>query len=244
MPVSASGAGLGSPGRLAIGEQLLRRRRAQPATHHCVQPYSGIPATLDASAGGAVEQLTSVEICAGAGGQALGLEQAGFAHQGVVELDADACRTLWRNKAARWTIIQADVAEVDGRKFAQVDLLAGGLPCPPFSIAGKQRGHHDERDLFPHALRLAEQISPRAVLLENVPGLAAAPVRQLPRSGSSQAAWPGLSDMVAPDAGQPARRPPAAAPVRAGGDQIAVGGLVRLARAVAGAARHGRRGAR
>ena len=121
-----------------------------------------------------MEQLTSVEICAGAGGQALGLEQAGFAHRGVVELDADACRTLWRNKAGRWAIIQADVAEVDGRKFASVDLLAGGLPCPPFSIAGKQRGHHAERDLFPHALRLAGQISPRAVLLENVPGLAAA----------------------------------------------------------------------
>jgi len=122
-------------------------------------------------AAGAMPGLTSLEICAGAGGQALGLEQAGFAHQGVVELDGDACQTLRRNRT-RWAVIQADLAEVDGRGFRHVDLLAGGLPCPPFSIAGKQLGRHDDRDLFPQALRLAEQISPRAVLLENVPGLA------------------------------------------------------------------------
>jgi DNA (cytosine-5)-methyltransferase 1 len=117
-------------------------------------------------------ELTSLELCAGAGGQALGLEQAGFAHQGVVELDADACQTLRRNRTTRWPVIQADLAEVDGCVCPGVDLLAGGLPCPPFSIAGKQLGRHDERDLFPHALRLAEQINPRAIMLENVPGLA------------------------------------------------------------------------
>jgi DNA (cytosine-5)-methyltransferase 1 len=126
----------------------------------------------DTSAEDAMEQLTSVELCAGAGGQALGLERAGFAHQGLVELDADACQTLRRNRAGRWPVIQADLAEVDGRVFGRVDLLAGGLPCPPFTVAGKQLGQRDERDLFPQALRLAEQISPRAVLLENVPGLA------------------------------------------------------------------------
>jgi DNA (cytosine-5)-methyltransferase 1 len=98
------------------------------------------------------------------------LELAGFAQ---VELDADACQTLRRNRATRWTVIQADLADVDSRAFRRIDLLAGSLPCPPFSVAGKQLGQHDERDLFPHALRLAEQISPRAVLLENVPGLVA-----------------------------------------------------------------------
>jgi len=121
----------------------------------------------------AVAQLSSVEICAGAGGQALGLEQAGFAHQGLVELDADACQTLRRNRGAQWTVIRADLAKVDGRAFAHADLLSGGVPCPPFSVAGKQLGSQDERDLFPQALRLIEQASPRAVLLENVPGLAA-----------------------------------------------------------------------
>jgi DNA (cytosine-5)-methyltransferase 1 len=121
----------------------------------------------------AAGQLSSVEICAGAGGQALGLEQAGFAHQGLVELDADACQTLRRNRGTQWRIIRADLAEVDGRAFAHADLLSGGVPCPPFSVAGKQLGSQDERDLFPQTLRLIEQASPRAVLLENVPGLAA-----------------------------------------------------------------------
>jgi DNA (cytosine-5)-methyltransferase 1 len=118
-----------------------------------------------------VGELTSVEICGGAGGQALGLEQAGFRHEAVIEVDADACETLRRNRGAEWKIIEDDVANVDGRAFRHVDLLAGGVPCPPFSIAGKQLGAGDERDLFPQALRLVEEISPRAVLLENVRGL-------------------------------------------------------------------------
>ena len=117
--------------------------------------------------------LTSLEICAGAGGQALGLEQAGFAHEAVAEIDPDACETLRLNRGAEWKIIEGDVHDLDGRAFAGVDLLAGGVPCPPFSIAGKQLGAGDERDLFGQALRLAEQARPRAVLLENVRGLAA-----------------------------------------------------------------------
>ena len=129
--------------------------------------------SFDISAGGAVGLLRSLEICAGAGGQALGLEQAGFAHEGVVELDAVACETLRLNRGAEWKIIEGDLADVDGRPFRYVDLFSGGVPCPPFSIAGKQLGQDDERDLFPQALRLVEEISPRAVLLENVRGLAA-----------------------------------------------------------------------
>jgi len=116
-------------------------------------------------------QLTSVEICAGVGGQALGLEQAGFGHEAVVDVDSDACATLRRNRPA-WKVIEDDVGTLDGRAFAGVDLLAGGVPCPPFSLAGKQLGAGDDRDLFPQALRLAAEIQPRAVLLENVRGLA------------------------------------------------------------------------
>lgn len=119
-----------------------------------------------------MNRLTSVEICAGAGGQALGLEQAGFSHEAVVEIDPDACETLRRNRGSVWKIIEADVANVDGLAFVNVDLLAGGVPCPPFSIAGKQLGQDDDRDLFPQALRLVEELGPRAVLLENVRGLA------------------------------------------------------------------------
>jgi len=121
-----------------------------------------------------VTELTVVEICAGAGGQALGLEQAGFSHAVAVEIDADACETLRRNRGADWKIIEDDVANLDGHGYAGADLFAGGVPCPPFSIAGKQLGHADERDLFPQALRLIAEIRPRAVLLENVRGLAAA----------------------------------------------------------------------
>jgi DNA (cytosine-5)-methyltransferase 1 len=118
-----------------------------------------------------MDQLTVVEICAGAGGQALGLEQAGFAHAAAVELDADACETLRRNRGDDWKIIEDDVANLDGHAFTGIDLLAGGVPCPPFSIAGKQLGRDDERDLFPAAVRLVAEIKPRAVLLENVKGL-------------------------------------------------------------------------
>jgi len=119
-----------------------------------------------------VSALSSVEICAGAGGQALGLEQAGFGHEAVVEIDADACETLRLNRGATWKVVEGDVADLDGRAFHGIDLLAGGVPCPPFSIAGRQLGADDERDLFPHALRLVEESGPRAVLLENVRGLA------------------------------------------------------------------------
>ena len=108
-----------------------------------------------------------------AGGQALGLEQAGFGHQATVEIDADACETLRRNRGESWKIIEDDVANIDGHAFRGADLLAGGVPCPPFSIAGKRLGDGVDRDLFPH-LRLAEEVSPRAVLLENVRGLATA----------------------------------------------------------------------
>lgn len=117
--------------------------------------------------------LMSVEICAGAGGQALGLEQAGFAHAAVVEIDPDACETLRLNRGSDWKIVEGDVYCLDGREFRGVDLLAGGVPCPPFSIAGKQLGSNDDRDLFPQALRLVEEIVPKAVLLENVRGLSA-----------------------------------------------------------------------
>ena len=92
----------------------------------------------------------------------------------MVELDDAACETLRRNRGDAWKVIEDDVANVDGRGFAGVDLFSGGVPCPPFSIAGKQLGRDDERDLFPQALRLVEEAGPRAVLLENVRGLAAA----------------------------------------------------------------------
>lgn len=114
---------------------------------------------------------TVLEICAGAGGQSLGLEGAGFDHALAVDNDADACETLRLNRP-NWSVLESDVATVNGYNYVGVDLLAGGVPCPPFSIAGRQLGPADERDLFPEALRLAREIRPRAIMLENVRGLA------------------------------------------------------------------------
>jgi DNA (cytosine-5)-methyltransferase 1 len=119
-----------------------------------------------------VGELTCLEICAGAGGQSLGLEQAGFSHEAAVEVDSDACETLRLNRGSEWKIIEDDVHNLEGRAYTGIDLFSGGVPCPPFSIAGNRLGHNDDRDLFPQALRLVQETGPRAVLLENVPGLA------------------------------------------------------------------------
>ncbi|MBD0865908.1 MAG: DNA cytosine methyltransferase [Rhodobacteraceae bacterium] len=116
--------------------------------------------------------LTSVELCAGAGGQALGLEQAGYTHEALVEIDRHSRDTLAMNRPS-WNVLQgdqADLLEFDGRPYVGIDLLAGGLPCPPFSVAGKQLGHADERNLFPATLRVIDEIKPQAIMIENVRG--------------------------------------------------------------------------
>ena len=113
--------------------------------------------------------LTCAEICAGAGGQALGLAMAGFVHVALVEYEQEYCNVLKANRP-EWNVICADVHKFDGHPYEGVDLLAGGVPCPPFSVAGKQLGKDDERDLFPEAIRLIREIRPRAVMLENVRG--------------------------------------------------------------------------
>jgi DNA (cytosine-5)-methyltransferase 1 len=131
-----------------------------------------------------VTRFSSIEICAGGGGQALGLEQAGFHHQTVVEIDPWAAQTLRLNRPD-WNVTgpppgprepsagqPGDVRVFSARPWkGRVALLAGGVPCPPFSKAGKQLGADDERDLFPEALRLVEECEPKAVMLENVRGL-------------------------------------------------------------------------
>lgn len=114
--------------------------------------------------------LATLELCAGAGGQALGLEQAGFEHAGLIEFDSHACATLRLNRPS-WKVIEEDLNQFDGRPFKGVDVISGGLPCPPFSIAGKQLGTRDERNLFPAMIRLVDQIRPRAVMIENVRGI-------------------------------------------------------------------------
>lgn len=118
-------------------------------------------------------------MCAGAGGQALGLHNAGFEHVALVEIDHHACRTLRHNNKelnlAWGEIIEGDLKEFAEHRaaefFGNITLVAGGVPCPPFSKAGKQLGRDDERDLFPTALEIVRRVAPQAVLLENVAGL-------------------------------------------------------------------------
>lgn len=117
--------------------------------------------------------MQSIEFCAGAGGQALGLEQAGFRHTALVEIEQDFAKTLKFNRPG-WNVFAEDMNEFDGRPYKGVDLFAAGLPCPPFSIAGKQLGSLDERNLFPAALRLIDEIQPKAVMIENVRGFLSA----------------------------------------------------------------------
>ncbi len=81
--------------------------------------------------------LDVVEICAGAGGQALGLERAGFEHALAVELDPSACATLRANRPG-WKLAEGDAADPAlwrPRDYRDVALLAGGVPCPPFTVA-------------------------------------------------------------------------------------------------------------
>ncbi|MET8760299.1 DNA cytosine methyltransferase [Lentzea sp. NPDC004782] len=153
--------------------------------------------------------LKVVEICAGAGGQALGLMQAGFEHELAIELDPTAADTLRANLRARHGLPERPepfrakrggkkapaapdpIEIVDGVITGDVasekvwdkahkaglalpesfDLLAGGVPCPPFSLAGQQHGSTDERDLFAWAVHQCQTLKPRALLLENVRGL-------------------------------------------------------------------------
>ncbi|MFD5567175.1 DNA cytosine methyltransferase [Streptomyces cadmiisoli] len=131
--------------------------------------------------------LTSVEICAGAGGQAVGLHNAGFDHLALVEWDPDAVSTLRANVSGwpGWSperanslqtmdvkdFLKSDIYANLGVGEGDLDLLAGGVPCPPFSLAGKRLGRDDERDLFPAALEIIKALRPKAVMIENVRGI-------------------------------------------------------------------------
>lgn len=115
--------------------------------------------------------LTSLELCAGAGGQALGLEKADFGHEALIEIDKHCCDTLRHNRP-KWNVLEQDMRlfKNEADEFKGIDLLAGGLPCPPFSKAGKQLGQADERNLFDDAIDIIDVTRPRAIMIENVRG--------------------------------------------------------------------------
>ncbi len=148
-----------------VGEYPESKQQGSLGFAHGALPRTDRSVSIDS-------QLHVVELCAGAGGQALGFEAAGFAHDALVELDPFACDTLRLNRPL-WTVVEADLNEVDLRRWDGADVLAAGLPCPPFSVAGKQLGARDDRDLFPALLEHVSALHPRAVLVENVRGLMA-----------------------------------------------------------------------
>lgn len=122
--------------------------------------------------------MRAVELFAGAGGLALGVSEAGFEHLALVELERHACETIRANQklghahASAWPLHEKDVREFDYRTIrGDVDLLCAGVPCQPFSVAGKGRGHDDHRDLFSEVARAARSLRPKAILIENVKGL-------------------------------------------------------------------------
>lgn len=124
------------------------------------------------------DKLTSFELFAGAGGLALGAQLAGFNSLGVVEWDKWACQTIRENKkdnyplVKNWNVHEMDVREFDWTSIKEeVDLLAGGPPCQPFSLAGNAKAYNDNRDMFPAMISAVSALKPRAFVVENVKGL-------------------------------------------------------------------------
>lgn len=122
--------------------------------------------------------MRSVELFAGAGGLALGISQAGFKHEAVIERDKDTCTTIRENQrrgiepVKYWPLYDCDVRTFQYSDITPgIDLLAGGPPCQPFSMGGKHQGHQDTRDMFPEAVRAVRELQPRAFIFENVKGL-------------------------------------------------------------------------
>lgn len=112
-----------------------------------------------------------IELCSGGGGQALGLEKAGFEHHGLIEIEKDAALTILNNRP-HWPVYNEDLRNFDFSVFRNIDVVCGGIPCQPFSIAGSQLGKNDERDLFPVAILAVEKLKPKFFFFENVRGLA------------------------------------------------------------------------
>jgi DNA (cytosine-5)-methyltransferase 1 len=114
--------------------------------------------------------MKSVEIFSGAGGLAKGLDLAGFDHAAFVEWNKDACASLRLNFAPE-KVYCGDIQAYDFSKLNEVDVVAGGPPCQPFSLGGKHQADMDQRDMFPYAIKSIEVLQPKLFIFENVKGL-------------------------------------------------------------------------
>ncbi|MBA5249047.1 MAG: DNA (cytosine-5-)-methyltransferase [Gammaproteobacteria bacterium] len=118
-----------------------------------------------------LKNYNSIELFAGAGGMAIGLEKAGFNAVALNELDKNACATLRKNRP-NWNVIEGDISTVDFTKYKDIDFLSGGFPCQAFSYAGNKLGFEDTRGtLFFEFARAIKEIKPKVFLGENVKGL-------------------------------------------------------------------------
>jgi len=122
--------------------------------------------------------MKSLELFTGAGGLALGTHTVGFEHVGLVEWNEDACETLRSNVNEntvpgidRWRVHHTDIRKFNFGTYKDIDLVAGGVPCQPFSLGGKHQGMDDQRDMFPQFVRAVRELRPRAFIIENVKGL-------------------------------------------------------------------------
>ena len=122
--------------------------------------------------------MKSIELFAGAGGLALGASLTGFIPAAVIEWDKWACDTVRENQERRhplvldWPLHEQDVRTFDFSVFSgDIDLVAGGPPCQPFSLGGKHRAYSDKRDMFPSTIDTVRAVRPKAFLIENVKGL-------------------------------------------------------------------------
>ncbi|WP_220377311.1 DNA cytosine methyltransferase [Paraburkholderia sp. BL27I4N3] len=145
-------------------------------SQHTANVLQSSPSRIDADAAASIRPLECIELFAGCGSMALGLQQAGIIHQLMVDVDTYASRTLSANrttfgKSDRLLISQADVRHIDWHAYAGVDLIAGGPPSQPFSGGGLGAGQHDRRDLWPEAIRAVSEALPRAFVFESAPGL-------------------------------------------------------------------------
>ncbi len=114
--------------------------------------------------------MKSIELFSGAGGLAKGLELAGFEHSAYVEYNRDACASLRRNFDPK-KVFEGDVRDFDFTLLNDIDVVAGGPPCQPFSLGGKHGANNDNRDMFPFAIKAIETLMPKAFVFENVKGL-------------------------------------------------------------------------
>lgn len=114
--------------------------------------------------------MRSLELFSGCGGLAKGLEQAGFEHCAFVEFNRWACESLRANFNPS-LVHEVDVRAFDFKTVGDVDLVAGGPPCQPFSLGGLSRAHEDARDMFPQAIRAVHELAPKGFVFENVKGL-------------------------------------------------------------------------